>query len=117
MVFFARPQTIRRYSEPVIVRGYPTFPYSDLVFQMDVQTTDNVNATTPDGTISRQRLKVFCDDEICVENQAKQQKADRLFFKGKWFECVSCRLSENTMLRHYLATFVECLDQEEVPEA
>ena len=116
MVLFPRPQTIRRFSPPVIVRGYSTYPFEDIELLMDTQTTENVNITTPDGTVSKQSLKVFCDSEILMENQNAQQKADRMLFKDKWYECKSCRLVENTMLKHYLATFIECLDQEEEAE-
>lgn len=112
MNFLKRPHTLRRYSEPVYVKGYSSIPYKDLTLPMDVQTLEDVVITTPDGSKSVQKLKVFCDSEILVESEANQQKADRLWFQGKWFECKSSRLSENTPLRHYTATFIECLDQE-----
>ena len=83
---------------------------------MDIQTLENRVDTTPDGRDSIQRLKVFCVLEILAEDQSKQQKADRVFFQGKWFECQTSRLSENTPLRHYTATFVQCLDEEDIVE-
>lgn len=117
MNFLKKPHTLRRYSEPVFVKGYSSIPYEDLTLPMDVQTLEDVVITTPDGSKSVQKLKVFCDSEIFVESEAKQQKADRLWFQNKWFECKSCRLSENTPLRHYTATFIECLDQEPLNNA
>lgn len=117
MNFLKRPHTLRRYSEPVFVKGYSSIPYEDLTLPMDVQTLEDVVITTPDGSKSVQKLKVFCDSEILVESEAEQQKADRLWFQKKWFECKSCRLSENTPLRHYTATFIECLDQEPLKTA
>lgn len=117
MNLFKKPHTLRRYSEPVYVKGYSSIPYEDLKLPMDVQTLEDVVITTPDGSKSVQKLKVFCDSEILVESEAKQQKADRLWFQNKWFECKSCRLSENTPLRHYTATFIECLAQELPNEA
>ncbi len=113
MRFLKRPYTLRRYMEPEIVRGYHSIPYQDRTLPMDVQTMEDVVITTEDGSESVQRLKVFCDSEILVESQDKRQKADRLWFQGKWFECRSSRLSENTPLRHWTATFIECLDQED----
>lgn len=115
MNFFRRPYTFRRYKEPKIIRGYTSIPYEELTLPADVQTMEDRVITTGDGSESVQRLKVFCDHEILVENTAKKQKADRLWFQGKWFECRSSRLSENTPLRHYTATFVECPDQEPGP--
>jgi len=115
MNFFKRPHILRRYSSPIYERGYSTIPYEDIVLPMDVQTMKDVSVTTSDGTKSVQQLKVFCDYEILVENQGTQQKGDRLWFQGKWFECKSSRLSENTPLRHWTSTFVECLDNEAPP--
>ena len=115
MNFFKRPYLLRRYSEPAYSGGYSTIPYEDITLPMDVQTTEDTVKTTAEGSRSVQRLKVFCDHEILVESDDKQQKADRLWFQEKWFECQSCRLSENTPLRHYTATFVECLDHDQPP--
>ena len=61
MNFLKRPHTLRRYSEPVFVKGYSSIPYEDLTLPMDVQTLEDITVTTPDGTESVQRLKVFCD--------------------------------------------------------
>ena len=116
MNFLKRPYVLRRYSEPIIVKGYSSIPYNDLTLPMDVQTLEDQVITTPDGSRSVQRLKVFCDSMILVENEHNQQKADRIWFQDTWFECKSSRLSDNTPLRHWTATFVECLDQEAGPE-
>lgn len=115
MNFFKKKYRIRRYTAPKIIRGYSSIPYTDTTLLMDVQTLENVTVTTSDGTRSIQKLKTFCDEIIYVENQQNQQKADRLWFQDKWFECTSCRLSENTPLKHYTATFTECLDNEKPP--
>lgn len=116
MNFFKKPYSLRRYSEPVFVGGYSSIPYEDKTLPIDVQTLEDVVITTPDGANSVQRLKVFCDFPILVENTEKKQKADRIYFQGKWFECKSSRLSNNTPLKHYTATFVELLDNEPEPE-
>ena len=115
MRFFKRPQLIRRYSQPSNIGGYMVIPYRDITLLMDVQTLENTARTKSDGTDSVQRLKVFCDYEILTENERGQQKADRLWFQNKWFDCQSSRLSENTPLRHWTATFIECLDQDPPP--
>lgn len=113
MRFLKRPYKIRRYLEPLEERGYIAIPYKDITLLVDVQTVKDEVETTPDGSRSIQKLKVFCDEPILVENEKNQQKADRLFFQDKWFECRSSRLSENTPLKHYTAEFIECLNQDE----
>lgn len=116
MNFLKKKKQIRRYSKPINIKGYNSIPYEELTLLMDVQTLEDVVITTEDGSKSIQKIKVFCDNKILVENETNQQKADRLWFNGKWFECQSSRLSENTPLRHYTATFIECLDQEPGPD-
>ncbi|MCI9180542.1 MAG: hypothetical protein HFG50_11165 [Lachnospiraceae bacterium] len=116
MNFLKRPYPLRRYLQPEIIRGYSSIPYEDLTLPMDVQTLSDEVITTPDGSKSVQRLKVFCDHKILVEDEHSQQKADRLWFQEKWFLCRSSRLSENTPLRHWTAEFVECLDAESGPD-
>lgn len=115
MNFLKKPQLIRRYSTPSNQRGYISIPFEELTLPMDVQTLEDIVKTTADGSDAIQRLKVFCDYELLVENEHTQQKADRLWFQNTWFECRSSRLSENTPLRHWTATFVECLDQDDPP--
>lgn len=115
MNFLKRPYTLRRYSKPSFIKGYSSIPYKDKTLLMDIQTLEDTVTTTPDGSQSVQKLKVFCDSVILVENEASRQKADRIWFQNKWFECKSSRLSENTPLRHWTATFIECLDAEPAP--
>lgn len=115
MNFLKTPHKIRRYAKPQFRNGYACIPYDDFTLPMDIQTMEDSVETTQDGRASVQRLKVFCDHEILVEDDANGQKADRVWFQGKWFECQSSRLSENTPLRHWTATFVQCLDAEDGP--
>lgn len=115
MNFLKKPYTLRRYSEPQFINGYSSIPYEDITLLMDIQTLEDKVETTSDGRDSVQRLKVFCDSKMLVEDENKKQKADRVWFQGKWFECQSSRLSENTPLRHWTATFVQCLDAEDGP--
>lgn len=115
MNFLKKNYTLRRYLEPIYVQGYSSIPYEEKTLPMDIQTLEDIVETTPEGRRSIQRLKVFCDSEILVEDEKKHQKADRVWFQGKWFECQSSRLSENTPLRHWTATFVQCLDAENGP--
>lgn len=116
MNFLKKRYPIRRYFKPEMIRGYSSIPYNDLILPMDIQTLEDEVITTPDGSRSVQRIKVFCDNILLVDDQIKQKKADRVWFQGKWFECRSSRLSENTPLRHWTATFVECLDAEAGPD-
>lgn len=116
MVFFKKPRILRRYFKPVYINGHSSVPYQDMQVSMDVQTKEDTVKMDGDGARSKQSLKVFCDSPILVEDAGGQQKADRLWYQGKWFACQNSRLSENTILRHYTAEFVECPEQEKPPE-
>ena len=116
MRFFKHPYLLRRYGKPDIIQGYASIPYQDHLFFLDIQTLKNEVSITEDGATSVQQIKVFCESEILTENKTRQQKAARIWFQNKWFECRSSRLSENTPLRHWTAVFVECLDVEPAPK-
>ena len=94
---------------PVYMKGHASVAYQDKQFLMDVQTEEDTVKMGADGAKSGQKLKVFCDSPLLVEDAERQQKADRLWFQGKWFAC------QNSILRHYTAAFVECPDQEAPP--
>lgn len=115
MNFFRKNRLIRRFDEVRFVHGYQTVSYADITLPVDVQTMDRSSSVDTDGAESLQRLKVFCDYPIYVDDEDTKQKADMLWFQGKWFTCKSCRLSENTPLKHYTATFIQCLDQDPPP--
>lgn len=88
----------------------------DMVILADVQTLSRRTMTGPDGDYAVQEVKMFSDFEINVADQSLGTMGDRLWFQGKWFECRSSRLSENTFLKHWTSTFVQCLNQEAPPD-
>lgn len=117
MRFFKRPRTVRRYSSYEYDGGYMRAPYEDITLMMDVQTMENKSATAEDGARAGQMLKTFCDSPVVAGDGHGGARGDRLWFDGKWFECTSSRLSENTPLRHWTSTFAECPVQEDPPGA
>lgn len=116
MIIFKRTYLRRRFGEVTWVNGYPSRVYVDANVVMDIQTTDDTIRTTEDGSQAVQNLKVFCDEAFVLDHEVGHSRADQVWFQGKWFECKSCRLSNNTFLAHYVATFTECADQAEPPE-
>lgn len=115
MNFLKKPYLFKRHGEPSIIRGYSSTSFKIFALPADVQTIEDKVFIAPDGSRSVQKLKVFCDYRILEEDHQQGQKADHLWFQGKWFTCTSSRLSENTPLRHWTAVFVECLEQAEKP--
>ena len=109
--------TVRRYGASDVENGY-TIPgsFEDITISLNVQTGKCETVTDEDGEHKLQKLEVFSDDEIRMVSEAEQRMADRLWFQGKWYECRSAILLDNTILAHYECEFVQCLHQEEPPD-
>jgi hypothetical protein len=111
-----KKRLIRRYSEPKAMNGYMVpASHVDMYIMADVQTTDKSVSTGSDGDISLQKIKVFTETELKVADQ-NGNPGDRIWFQEKWFECRSSKLSENTFLKHWTSTFVECTNADDPPE-
>ena len=106
---------IRRYSAPELGGGYAVSAHEDFWITADVQTTDRSVSTGADGDIGLQKLKVFTDAELCIADERTGTPGDRIWFQKRWFECRSSRLSENTFLKHWTSTFVECTNADDEP--
>ena len=111
-----KKRTVRRYYDPVMEDGYSVPSHTDFQILADVQTTDRSSSTGSDGDISTQKIKVFTAEEMHVASEENGTPGDRIWFQGKWFECRSSRLSENTFLKHWTSTFVECTNAGDPPE-
>lgn len=111
-----KPRTVRRFSSSESANGYEFTSHEDLTLLADVQTSQRHQKTEDDGDSLFQTLKVFSNDEFQTADEATGRRADLLWFQGKWFECRSSILSDNTILSHWTSEFVQCLDQQEPPE-
>ena len=110
-----KTRIIRRFGDTSNNGGLPSTPYSDIEMKLDVQTTDRSTATSEDGDDTYAKLRTFGSSELVVADPENGKMGDRLWYRGKWFECRSSQLRENTFLRHWDSTFVECADQMDAP--
>lgn len=112
-----KPKVIRRFKDPILGGGHNILDYEDMAVKVDVQTTDRSVTTEEFGDHTVQMIKVFSNDvELRPASQETGTLGDRIWFQGKWFECRSSRLSENTFLKHWTCTFAECMNQDPPPE-
>lgn len=111
-MLFYKQYVLRRFEPSVYSVGHSTSKYTDKALPADVQTLQNIATTGEGGAYSKQRLKVFSKEKIQIADKTNGVRADWLYFQEKWFEAVSCRLSENTMLKHYTSEFEEILNGE-----
>ena len=105
MPFFGADYTLRRYGKDNIVNGYPTAGYEDITVFLDVQTMSDNEVVNAGGSRDKMMLKTFGDFPIRCAKQEEGVRSDQLLYDGRWFECVSSRLSKNTIIRHWTSTF------------
>ncbi len=114
---FRKPHILRQYSQPRAIGGYSfSGGVSDKIILADIQTTDADSTTKSDGDSSLQWIKVFSDEEIHMADKNNGVKADLIWYQDKWYECRSANHKENTVLKHWISKFVECLNQTEPPK-
>lgn len=111
-MLFYKEYVLRRFQPSVYVKGHSLSSYDDKPLHADIQTLQNTSTTSESGAEAKQRIKVFSKEQIQIADKKKGIRADWVYFQGKWFEAVSCRLSENTLLKHYTSEFEEILDGE-----
>ena len=57
------------------------------------------------GSRDEEMLKTFGDFPVRTSKQEDCVRSDQLLYDGRWFECMSSRLSRNTILKHWTSTF------------
>lgn len=108
-MLFYKEYALRRFEPSVYVMGHSTSSFADKPLHADIQTLQNISTTGESGAYSKQRIKVFSKERIQIADKKNGIRADWVYFQEKWFEAVSCRLSENTLLKHYTSEFEEIL--------
>lgn len=105
MPFFAANYTLRRYEKDLVVNGYPTVGYKDSTVSLDVQEMSDQEVIEAGGSRDKMMLKAFGNFPIRTSKQEESVRSDQLLYEGRWFECMSSRLSKNTILKHWTSTF------------
>ena len=104
---FKRPHAVRRYGQQSISGGHASAPYSDSVELMNVQplSSDDLQAL-PEGDRAVKRVKSFGKARLSAADDSAGTPGDRLFYDGKWYECVSSVGWLHTPLSHWRSEFV-----------
>jgi hypothetical protein len=96
---------LRRYGEDAVVNGYPTATYKDISVFLDVQVMSADEIIEAGGSGDKTMLKTFGDFPISCSKQEEGVRSDQLLYEGRWYECMSSRLSKNTIIKHWTSTF------------
>ena len=105
MPFFGDNYTLRRFGKSTIVNGYPTEGYVDESVFLDVQTVSDEATIEESGSRDQMLLKTFGDFPIQCSKQDKGVVSDQILYDGRWYECISSKLSRNTFIKHWTSTF------------
>jgi hypothetical protein len=108
MTFFERPYAVRRFGETIEQNGYETAPFEEIVLKMDVQAVvPSGNEFNPDGQRKSERLNSWSSEKLNTADPKTGKHGDHLFYEdGFWYECVSCRYLNHTIMHHWRGEWV-----------
>ncbi len=103
---FKKPYTLRRFEKTKLVRGYSCARYSDSTVKMNVQPVSMSELTTlPDGIRRSKNIKAISKVQIRTADDKEGTLADRIFYKGEWYECTGADIWGNTPVGQTEAIF------------
>ncbi|MFG6334789.1 MAG: hypothetical protein K1W20_04860 [Lachnospiraceae bacterium] len=94
---FKRTYTLRRFEKTQIVRGRVRAAYTDSMVSLDVQplTSDDI-MTLPEGMRRKKNVRVFGRLPMYTADEKTGTLADRIYYRGEWYECVGVSTWGNT---------------------
>lgn len=107
MNLFKKEYVLRKFSEQKIVNGLSQSSYKDQIIKLDIQplSADELMALS-EGDRAVKRIKGIGKAEIHTVDDYKGIPADRIFYKGCWYECEGSDIRDNTRIGQTSATFV-----------
>lgn len=109
MNIFKKKYTLRTYSRQVTKKGYAVLAsYRDRTVMLDVQPTVAIDLKNlPEGDRAGKSIKSYGDFPVQTADVQQGYRADRLFYAGEWYECVSSSYYEHTPLCHWKSLYVK----------
>ncbi len=101
ITLFNKKYWARRFSDTQIVKGHQTSGYEDFVVSLNVHPMGNdAIQALPEGERLIKRLEAEGTDVLRSADQDSGVKGDLLYYRGKWYECVSAVEWDHTILSH-----------------
>lgn len=103
---FKKPYTLRRFEKTQIIRGRPRAAYTDSMVKLNVQplSSDDV-MTLPDGIRRKKNVKAIGRTELRTADEKTGTLADRIYYRGEWYECTGSDIWGNTPIGQTEAVF------------
>lgn len=103
---FKKPYTLRSFQKTEYTEGYPRARYSDRTVMLNVQPmTTNEILALPEGIRRDKNIKAIGKVEIMPADDAAGTLADRLLYRGQWYECTVADVWGNTPVGQTDAVF------------
>ncbi len=103
---FKKPYTLRTFEKTEFVDGYPKAKYSDRTVMLNVQPmTATELIALPEGIRRDKNIKAIGKAEIKTADDAAGTLADRILYRGQWYECTGSDVWGNTPVGQTEAVF------------
>lgn len=103
---FKKPYTLRRFEKVQVVKGYSRARYSDSVVKLNVQPlTSTEIMALPDGIRRSKNIRAIGKVQIKTADDKTGTLADRIYYRGEWYECTGADIWGNTPVGQTEAVF------------
>lgn len=103
---FKKPYTLRRFEKSELVRGRSCAKYTDSTVMLNVQPlTMTELVTLPDGIRRSKNVKAIGKVLIRTADENAGTLADRICYRGEWYECTGSDIWGNTPVGQTEAVF------------
>ena len=109
MNIFKKKYTLRKFSKQTTVQGYAVkASFVDQTVLLNVQPMVSTELQSlPEGDRAKKGIKSYGDFQVQVADPQSKLRADRLFYAGEWYECVSSSYFEHTPSSHWKSLYVK----------
>ena len=102
---FRKPYTVRRMGPQKVINGHASSAFADATFSLNVQPkAPDKHEAREEGDVTLKRVRAWGPGELASADELSGAPGDLLFYKGRWYECVSC-VEWHNLLGHYQSEF------------
>lgn len=103
---FKKPYTLRRFEKTQIIRGRSHAAYTDSTVSMNVQPLSSDDLMTlPDGMRRKKNIRAIGRVLVRTADEKTGTLADRIYYRGEWYECTGADIWGNTPVGQVEAVF------------
>lgn len=103
---FKKQYTLRRFGKTRLVKGRSCASYSDCTVMLNVQPLSMTELTAlPEGIQRAKNIKAIGKVLIRTADENTGTLADRLYYRGEWYECTGADIWGNTPVGQTEAVF------------